>query len=1239
MKRKWMTLFGWAALAAALALPCFGQTIPTSMLTGTVKDATGGVIPGAEVVVTDPGTGRTFNVLTDDNGYFAVASVPAGTYTVTVTVPGFKKAVIENVKVNVGVPASVSVTLEVGEISEQVIVTGGAEILNTTTASIGTTVDRRRIQELPLSSRDALDLTMLQAGVATTGNPRSSVVDGLRKASINITMDGINVQDNNLRSSDGYFTYIRPRIDAVEEFTITTSTAGAESSGGGAVNIRFVTRAGTNEHHGSAYYYHRNPALNANYYFNNLAGIPRTRILLHQWGVRQGGPIIKGKLFYFGNFEEFRLPDAQARTRTILNADARKGLFNYKGTDGVIRQINLLSLAGAAGYPSTIDPFLQKNYIDVLNSNATSGLVTNDLRTDLWSFNNTGKQLRSFPTARFDWAVTSKISWELIGNYNYFNSQPDFLNSMDRFGPGFNVQGSQKSNRWSTSTAVRYSITRSLTNEARYGMTGGTVQFFRDVPIPEYRLPLPIGSNPFTYQPSSSRNSPGFHIIDNLSWAKGKHFLSIGTEINLYRRWQETVSGTSQYRTLGMLTTDPADSAIFTAANFPAISTSDRDTARALYAMLVGRISGVSASVYADEKSLQYKIGAPLIDRYKQNEIGIFVQDTWRVLPSFTLNLGLRYQFLSVPDSLNKLAILPVGGYAGLWGPSGKDNLFKPGVLAGSPLMLDLAGGINGKPFYEDDWNNLAPAIGFSWQPAFSDGMLGAIFGGRGKSAIRGGYNIAYIRDGFFNVTGVVQQNTGAAASGNLTADVHFPAGSLMNRNPLPPLVVTPSSFSFPTAHASLRFSNSVAAFDPGLRTSYIQSWSFAIEREIMRDTVLEFRYVGNHGTKLWRRVNINEVNIFENGFLEEFKNARNNLAISRAAGKGANFRNQGLPGQVNLPIFSAVFGSPTSASFGSSTFVTYLDNGEAGRTANTFAHSSTYWNNLVAAGYAPNFWLANSDAYDATFAGNNGDSNYHSLQIELRRRFSNGVFAQANYTFGKSLANDAGNTTGTNSFYSWRYRARDYARTGYDIRQRLNLNFIWEPPLGTGRRFWSGGVLGKVFEGWQIGGIGRIQSGNPFELSTGRLAVNQFDSGVVLKGITRKDLQEMVGVYYDPPAKRVYYFPKSVIGDDGRANANYIAPQTTPGVWGERIILDGPGFVRFDISFVKKTYITEQVNFEFRAELFDAFNNINFLPPSAGILGTTFGQITSTQGAYRDVSTTNDPGARWIQFVLRLNW
>jgi hypothetical protein len=1234
MKRL-LASIGLLALAVAWSVPAFGQAIATASVNGDVKDTTGAMIPGAEVVVTNPATGKTYTALSNESGLYVISGVPSGTYSVTVTAPGFKKAIYQNVKVDVGVPATVNAVMEVGQLTEQVVVLGGQEIVNTSSVAIGTTVDKRRVQELPLSSRDALDLTMLQAGVATTGNPRSSVVDGLRKASINITMDGVNIQDNNLRSSDGYFTYVRPRIDAVEEFTISTSTTGSESSGGGAVQIKFVTRAGTNQHHGSLYWYYRSPNFNANYYFNNNAGIERTRVFLRQFGVREGGPIIKNRLFYFANYEEFRLPDARARTRTILNNDAMVGNFVYKGTDGTNRTVNLLQLAGTKGYPSTIDPFMQKQYIDIIKANAKSGIETNDLRTSLWSFNNEGTQRRVFTTQRFDWTVTSKINWELIGNYNYFNSEPDFLNNYDRFSPGYDVQGSQRSNRWSASTAVRYQISPTITNETRYGMVGGTSQFARDIPIPAFRVTPPIISNPLAYQPSSSRNAPGFHIIDNISWAKGKHFWSFGTEVTFLRRWSETVSGTSQNNTLGLTSTDPANSAIFSSANFPSISSTDLDTARSLYALLIGRVSGAAASVYADENKLQFVVGAPFVDRYKQNEVGIFAQDSWRVRPSLTLSFGLRWEFLGVPDSLNKLAVVPVGGLAGTWGVSGYNNLFKPGTLSGSAVQLDLAGGIVGRPFYNNDWNNFSPSIGFNWQPEFGNKVLRALLGERGKSVIRGGYSVAYIRDGFYNTTLVTQGNAGTIASGNLVSDQDYKAGDLMLRNPMPPLRVNPSEFKFPTPQAPLAFANSVYSFNPDLRIPYVQSWSLGFEREIFKDTVLEFRYVGNHGTKLWRSVNINEINIFENGFLKEFQSAQNNLAISRAAGKGANFNNQGLTGQLPLPIFTAVFGSATSSNFSNTTYVNRLDEGQAGSLANTFSGNATFYNNLIKA-YPTNFWKVNPESTGAYMATNMGDSNYHSMQIEFRRRMTKGIFTQVNYTFGKSLATDEGNSTGSNSFYTLRDLKRNYVRTSYDITQRVNVNFIWEPPVGTGRTHLNSGWVGKVFEGWQIGGIGRIQTGNPFELTSGRATFDQYESGVQLNGITRKQLQEKVGVRYDQANKRVYYFPTDLIASNGFANSTNLAPPTTPGQWGSRVWLSGPGFVRFDLSVVKKTYIKEAMNLELRAEFFDAFNNINFLTPAAGVLGTTFGRITS---AYSDVSTTNDPGGRWIQFVARFNW
>ena len=227
-------------------------------------------------------------------------------------------------------------------------------------ANVATTITGRQITELPFSSRDALDLVLLLPGTTTPGRPRTSTVNGLPKGALNITMDGVNVQDNTLKSSDGFFTYIRPRIDAIEEVTVSTATPGAESAGEGAVQIKFVTRQGNNEFHGTLYEYHRNPSLNANYWFNNRdratihedtkltcdtpqqpfvqgkCRAPRDRVLLNQYGGSVGGPISIPKLFsgrdrafFFVNYEEYRLPEQVTRNRTILSPLAQQGIFQY----------------------------------------------------------------------------------------------------------------------------------------------------------------------------------------------------------------------------------------------------------------------------------------------------------------------------------------------------------------------------------------------------------------------------------------------------------------------------------------------------------------------------------------------------------------------------------------------------------------------------------------------------------------------------------------------------------------------------------------------------------------------------------------------------------------------------------------------------------------------------------------------------------------------------------------------
>jgi hypothetical protein len=310
----------------------FAQTTNGS-IAGSVIDPQGATVPNATVNVKNHESGFERTTTTTENGSFSIPQLPVGIYRVSVeSTSGFKKAVVANVKVEVGTPSTVNILLELGSPAETVTIVGGGEVLQTQTATIGTTLTGRQITDLPTASRDALDLVLAMPGTTTVGRPRQSSVNGLPKGALNITLDGINVQDNMLKSNDGFFTFIRPRTDSIGEVTVSTSTPGAESSGEGAVQIKFVTLSGTNEYHGGVYWYHRNPALNANYWFNNrdlppdpvTGKAPQNRILLNQPGGKFGGPISipglfsgKDKAFFFVNYEEYRLPEKTLRTRNI----------------------------------------------------------------------------------------------------------------------------------------------------------------------------------------------------------------------------------------------------------------------------------------------------------------------------------------------------------------------------------------------------------------------------------------------------------------------------------------------------------------------------------------------------------------------------------------------------------------------------------------------------------------------------------------------------------------------------------------------------------------------------------------------------------------------------------------------------------------------------------------------------------------------------------------------------------
>jgi hypothetical protein len=1312
MKPYLIRLLAITSFLALSSLLAFGQTAP---LSGSVLDPTGAVISGAIVTVKNATTGVEFRAATASNGSYTVPALGSGIYTVTVEAQGFKKAVVENVKIDVGVPATTNVVMEVGGASETVIVQGGAEVLQTQSAAVATTITGRQITELPFTSRDALDLVLLLPGTSTPGRPRSSTVNGLPKGAINITLDGINVQDNLGRSSDGFFTYIRPRIDAIDEVTVSTATPGAESSGEGAIQIKFVTRSGSNEFHGSVYEYHRNPYLNANSWFNNrdLAPLPgyttapRDRVLLNQYGARVGGPISipklfngKDRVFFFVNYEEYRLPEQRSRTRTILSPEAQQGIFRYNvTTNGVtqVRQANLLQIAQAAqnnqttpcpACTSTIDPTVAKLLTDIRSSTAGGGITPQtDPNLQFFSFTNSGSQNRYFPTVRIDINLTSKHHLENTWNYQRFGGVVDFLNSRDPQFPGFPNKAAQTSHRFSDSIALRSTLTSTLVNEARFGVQGGISLFFADATAASFSgsvanqqgFALGISAagitNAHNTTQPSRRNSPVFQFGDTVNWIRGAHNLNLGgtfTQINLWQQSQTLVPSI----TFGVNTADPA-SALFSTANratnFPGASDADVTRATNIYAVLTGRITAINADARLDEKTGKYTYLGSQIDRVRQREMGFFAQDTWRVSPNLTLSGGLRWEVQFPFTALNNNYSFVE--FNDLFGRSGPGNLFNPNANAGRESQYTQFS--SGGSSYNTEYSNFAPSIGIAWTPKWNNGLFKRIFGEGGQTVFRGGYSIAYAREGTNLFLAILGGNPG----GSLTANRNL---SLNNLGTLPVLLRETNRLGPPTNIPDAPVypntglvTDGVNAFNPNLTMGYVQSWSFGLQREIAKDTAIEFRYVGNRGVKLWQQYDLNETNVIENGFYNEFKLAQANLQANIAAGQASQgFRYRG-PGTGTFPLpvilgyFAGLSGNAvntasnySSSNFTSSTFVNQLaaQNPQPITFANNLLNDGTLRNNAAKALIAPNFFRLNPGKLGGAFTvENNGRTYYDAGVVELRRRLSKGLLVQGSYTFAHVTTNFP--VSSASVFYqprSLRNVNGDKTLSPFGITHAFKADWIYELPFGKGKLLGgdAGPWLDRLIGGWAWNGTARIQSGSP----------NDFGN-VQLVGMTRDDLQQAMKIRFDDAKRITYFLPQDIIDNTIRANSvsatsatgysqlgaptgRYIAPASTRDCvetfaakcGTNHLVVYGPKFTRFDLSVIKKVRITERVNFEFRAEFLNAFNNINFLIGSPANDVTTVGSLSSatfgqTLNSYNDISTTNDPGGRLIQFVGRINF
>jgi hypothetical protein len=1253
--RRWSALAVSALILSSLFfMQAAAQTVNTTV-TGTVKDATGAVVTGAKVVLTDAATKLSINTTTNNEGFYLFNDIRSGYYKVEIEASGFKRAEVQGVKVDVGVPATVNLTLETGQIAE-VITTTATEsqtVINTENAELSTTVFEKQINDLPLNGRNPVQLATLQVGVATNSGTRNATINGMRGSFNNITWDGINIQENYLRGNAGssLFAQAAPSVVGVGEFTITTQNAGA-SDGTGAAQVKLVTPRGSTEFHGQLFEFHRNDAIDANSFFNNASGLNKEKLIQNQFGFGIGGPIKlpkklfgplgfdTNKLFFYAYDEETRIAQTAALTRTTLYQAARTGSFTYRATTpntdpalGIVNgqpiTINLLALTGRQ-----LDPTIQTQLGQTPVPNDPNAVAGDRVNTGGFRFNSSASSTGRLWGFRIDYNHSDHHRFEAVHSNNAIDIPNDTGNNIGEPFPGLLGAGQfPRRTRWSF--AWNWAATSTINNELRGGTYRQASRFINSQAFPEgYVLTWPaVGTavtNPIRTTQNQGRDGRVLDFMDNASWVKGSHLVRFGGNFRRTQLIPYNFAGILPTYTIGFGggNINPLNSG--NTAQFPGgIAANDFTGASNLLALLSGALTTATQTFNVRDANSGYVAGYEQRRDLRFNALGFYAGDTWRFRQNLTLNFGLRHDYYSPVREANGIGLLPVGGLDAIYNPN---------------LVLELAGGGQGtRPFYNPDKNNFAPNFSFSWDP-FKNG----------KTAIRGGYSISYVIDS------IIQTAENAAIVGNdgLASPVTVPNINATVSGTRP-TIATPV-FKVPRNlrdQQTINQNPTVFTIDPNLQTPYVQQWNLGIEREIMRDTVLEVRYVGNHGVKLTRGIDVNQVIISQNGFLQDFRRAQGNLTASEtenarqaAAGIPVAQRvaispafNQAVPGSQALTIFPQIgrrgFFTTATGTALDANIVNLIRQGQVGEVVQTYVNSRTIY---LAPGGAnggtltPGFFLpANAEAGAVDYIGNGSFSNYHGLQAEVRRRLRNGVYFQANYAYSKAFTDFDGSDANFSALLDLTQgTALEKKRITNDVTHIFKANGLYELPFGPDKRWFSNGFAARALGGWQLGAIFERRTGRPLSFVSNRGTVNRAarstNKNTVITTLSRSELQDRTGVFYDPATGRPLFVDPSLIGSDGRANPQFLQ-NPLAGEYGTLQLtpVSGPSFWNVDMSLIKRTKIRESLNLEFRAEAFNLFNHTNFFVNAEAhdINSQTFGRIGGTF----------DP--RILQFALKLNF
>ncbi|HEX6804412.1 MAG TPA: TonB-dependent receptor [Terriglobales bacterium] len=1256
-------ILGFAVLVVFAASLSLAQT-GTSTIRGTITDPNGRVVPGATVTLTNIATNAVRTTKSTDTGAYVFDLITPAKYRIQVDASGFKKNLTENVVALIGKPTEQNVTLEVGPTQEVVEVrdTSQQALVNTQDATLGNTFDSVQITQLPLEARDVVDLLSLQPGAT-----REGYVTGARADQSNVTLDGVDINNSQTANTDTPLTsnnlqigqldtdrqnittgpVLRLNSEAIEEFRVTTANGNANQGRSSGSQVNLVTKSGTNNWHGAASEFYRSTGFTANDWFNNHATpqVPRSALIRNTYEGGIGGPIVKNRAFFFYDYAGRHDASAQSVVQIVPLPSLGQGIINYTyctATDpvtgactGSIQQASLNLAQSQAAYP---DVGINQTALDALTA-AAKQYPANDtssgdgLNTGGFRFNSPTPTKLNSHVAKLDFNLTSRQTAFIRANVIYDHQ------TLAQYLPGVPARVVWN-HPWGIAVGHTWSIGSNWVNSFRYGLTRQAFTDGGDSTGNDVAFR-------FVFQPTSethsvSRVTPVHNFTDDVSWIKGNHTIQFGTNIrttsntriSLANAYDFASTNPSFYFGAGAHLSDQFQNYL-DASNLPGSQSNGQALnsvaeVQNAAAAVIGRFAEFTTNYTFDKNGSLLPPGSPTNRDFANQAYDEYVQDTWKVRPSLTLTLGLRYSLERPVYEKNGFEVQP-----GILQSNGSCTVQSMGeffhrriqsayngVNLSDLICVTKSGPANGgPPMYNWDKNNFQPRIAIAWSPD------------KGKTAIRGGF--ALTNDYFGQALAVDWDlNNTLGFTSNYTTPANTFGTANSENKPLAPAFTgfnqnieqllpsagqtLPGPITFPLSQPLDYGERIESGLDSSLHAPTEYVWNLTFERELPKGMVMTASYIGRAGRSLLARRDVM-------GF-SDLRDPKTGVDWYTAGTALEKLRQKGtdisqipalLPAKINQ-YFDDMFPMPAN---GGKNLATVINDFEGGGWDPTWTNAQAVYGFPFTGYFSGNDWTDTqaeldldlvNDSYPANFMqpqygalstwSSIGNSNYNAFTLSLRQRVKS-LLLDFNYTYAHSLDDASGlqgetgftgfgNNVGNGAFIVNAIRQGDnYATSDFDIRHSINIDSVWQLPFGKGQAFMSNAsrVADALLGGWQLSGIFRWNTGLPVQPSP-------FDDA---RWATSWDVQSAV-----VPLTRIHSCPnKPATGSPklfGGCNLTAIYQNfrnAYPGETGSRNYLRMPGYVGIDLGFGKswKMPWSEGHQLQLRWDVFNVTNTQHF--------------------------------------------